>query len=261
MFLKLFIEGVAVSLAVAGLLLQPKKDSSRPPSWANLTGVGRIILGLILIAGFAKTVKAISDERSAAAQRVRQAEVIEQQKNDLADLRETNAHLIKVMSVAGGYNAQLHGVVTLRRASSEAQVRDAIENLFLKYAFVTLNASNKLGEYSGRVDYGTHPELRRYRAASALGSDTELTVHAADLSPSERSRSFYFEVRCGSLKILNHDRIQYVRFANDHPVSAKVESYPVAWRDFQQLYGVERIYLDRIVIEELGEVTLNHLLR
>jgi hypothetical protein len=66
------------------------------------------------------------------------------------------------MSVAGGYSALLSGVVVFDQVPSRQRVEEALRNLFLKYAEVDIGAWNRLGEYSGRVDYGAHPEVRRY---------------------------------------------------------------------------------------------------
>jgi len=72
--------------------------------------------------------------------------------------------------------------------------------------------------------------------------------------PEEGRRSLYFDIRCSNLKILSADKIQYARFENDPPVESKVTTFPEMWQDFQNLYHVSQVFVDSIVIEELGGV-------
>jgi hypothetical protein len=256
MTLGLLVESIAFVLAVAGLLLQPKRDPSAPPSWSNLSRMGKLILVLILAAGSAKMIKMVRDGRAQAAQRAAQQTLIDRQNQELRDLKETNQHLIKVMSVAGGYNARVEGVVTFARPVSDGQIREALRNLFLKFALIEIEASNRLGEYRGRVDYGAHPELFRYLWLARVNSESMLIPNSARVTGPDLDRSYYFELRCANLKILNPQRIQYAQFDNDPPVRAKVLSNPYAWKDFHTLYGIKRLTTFRLTLEELGEVTL-----
>jgi hypothetical protein len=243
------VELIALALAVSGLLLQPKKDPSAPPSWRNLSTAGRIILGLILVAGVIKLTKSKLDGEAQARARERQQAVID-------SLQESNRHLIKVMSVSGGYNARLHGVVTFDGYPSESRIEEALRNLFLKFASVELSVASQGGRYQGRVDYGAHPEVYRYLNLRTVGSSS--TLIPADLQRPGLSdgRSFYFEVRCPALKILNDEKIQYVRYASDPPMQARVVTLPEIWADFRRLYGIRDLAVYEIDIEELGKVRI-----
>lgn len=149
------IEGIPVSLALSALLLQPRRNSSEPPSWRNLTGAGRLVLLLILLEGAAKLAKYASDSPATR-------EAAGRQEATVADPRTTNQLLIKVMSVADGYNAHVLGVVTFDRELPGPRVEEALRNLFLKYVSIELKAQNRLGVYRGRIDNGAQPAVFRY---------------------------------------------------------------------------------------------------
>ena len=151
---------------------------------------------------------------------------------------------------------RLEGVITFKTPVSEARIRDALKNLFLKFAFVEIRASNRLGEYSGRVDYGAHPEVYRFLSLTRVDTASVLIPASARPPASEAARAYYFEVRCANLKILNEQRIQYAQFGGDPPVTATVSSTPYAWRDFHDLYGILSVTTYRLTLEELGEVTM-----
>lgn len=244
------IEGIAVALALSALLLQPRRNPSEPPSWRNLSGAGRLVLLLILLAGTAKVAKQMSDSAARREAAVRQDATIE-------DLRATNQHLIKVMSVADGSDAHVLGVVTFDRELPGLRVEEALRNLFLKYVSIELKAQNRSGVYCGRSDYGAHPAVFRYLNVARLESSTPLLSSLPALSAAERARSFYFDIRCTNLKVLCDSKIQYANFDRDPPVAGQIEMLPEMWRDFRALYGVERVFVDRVTIEELGDVTIN----
>jgi hypothetical protein len=243
------IELIALILAVSALLVQPKKNPSAPPAWKNLNPAGRVLLALILVAGGIKLTKSKLDAEAQQRARERQQAVID-------SLQETNRHLIKVMSVAGGYNARLHGVITFSSSPSESRIRDALKNLFLKYASVELAVAGRAGTYRGRVDYGAHPEVYRFLSASQVDPESGLIPNRIALPPPSQGRAFYFEVRCPALKILNDDKIQYVRYSSDLPMQARVVTFPEMWRDFRRLYGIESLEVHRIDIEELGSIRI-----
>jgi hypothetical protein len=66
------------------------------------------------------------------------------------------------MSVSDGYNALIRGVVSFTETVTDQKIRDALHNLFLKYAEVQLFAENIFGKYSGKIDYAASPEIRRF---------------------------------------------------------------------------------------------------
>ncbi len=249
MSLGILVELFALVLAVSALLVQPKKNPAAPPSWPNLNAAGRLILLLIVAAGITKLVKHRLDAEGQQRSRAHQEAVID-------SLQQSNRHLIKVMSVAGGYNARLHGVVRFAGTPSETKVRTALANLFLKFASVELSGVSKGETYRGRVDYGAHPEVARFLNLTRVNRDSELIPAHLAAMPASGSTAFYFEVRCPALKILNADQIQYVRYSSDPPMQARVVTMPEAWRDFRQLYGVDKLDVYRIDIEELGSVQI-----
>lgn len=244
------IEGIAVALALSALILQPRRNPAEPPSWRNLSTAGRLVLLLVLLAGVAKVAKQVSDSTAA-----RQA--ANRQESKIADLGTTNQLLVKVMSVSNGYNAHVLGVVVFDRDLQKPRVEEALRNLFLKYVSIELNAENRLGVYHGRIDYGAHPEVFRYLNFARLDASTPLLSSLPDLTAEERARSFFFDIRCANLKILNGDNIQYVRTDGDRPVAGDIDMMPMMWGDFRRLYGVDRIFVDRITTEELGDVTIH----
>lgn len=253
----LLIEGISVALALSALLLQPRRDPSKPPSWGNLSLAGRLVLLLILVAGAARVAKQRADAAGASAAAARQDATIADLRATNEQLIATNQHLIKVMSVAGGYNAHVRGVVTFGRELPRLRVEEALRNLFLKYVSIELEARNKYGVYRGRIDYGAHPVVFRYVNAARLDSSTPLIASWPALNPAERMRSFYFDIRCANLKILSDSKIQYATLENDPPVAARIDMLPDMWRDFLSLYAVDRVFVDRVVIEELGDVAIS----
>lgn len=247
---ELLLEVIGVALAIGGLLLQTKKNATAPSSWANLSTAGRIVLALVVLAGTLRIQKSRVDSAAQQTSSARQRAVID-------SLQATNQYLIKVMSVAGGYSARLHGIVTFARSPTDVEVRHALQNLFFKFAAVDLTASNRFGNYRGRVDYGAHPEVYLFRNLAAMTHEPGLLPADLSIPEDERVRSFYFDVRCSALKILNDDKIQYAQFPGDAPVHAQITTWPGALRDFQSLYGVTYLRVYRIDLEELGSVPID----
>ena len=249
------MESAALFLALAAVLLQPKRDPEGPASWRNLSASGQLLLVVIIFVGVLKIGKVIHDSAVQQAERDSHVREVKQLNDSLADLRDTNKHLIKVMSVADGYNALVSGTVVFTRPVSENQIRETCENLFLKYALIVLEARNKLGVYYGRVDYGVQPTLWKYRRLSEIEASPELLKLKAAVPDTALDRAYYFELRCAHLKILNGEKVQYVRFARTDTMNADVMVLP-QWPDFQRLYPVDQVYLEKVTIEELGDMPI-----
>ncbi len=269
MSLGIAIELLSLALALGGLLLQTRHDPDAPLSWRNLSKGGRLILLLLVVVASVKIVKNQQDgaaqSKAADASASKMAELQASADASAArmaklqasntDLLSTNQHLIKVMSVASGYSALLSGVVIFERATDGRRVEEALRNLFLKYAEIEITASNRLGTYQGRVDYGAHPEVRRYLNLQRVQDDPILLRLQGRVPEHQRSQAFFFEIRCANLKILNQEKIQYARFDPNEQlrVSARVFDW---WKDFRSLYGVRSLYVDKLTIEELGETPI-----
>ncbi|MFZ1692791.1 MAG: hypothetical protein WAT74_06335 [Flavobacteriales bacterium] len=264
MTLKLTLELFAFALAILGLLGDNWRNKDEPKNFKNLKLAGRITLALIVLAAIGKTWKQLQDDRYAkqaaeiSTKRIEeQSALIRQQSHDLEALRKTNDRLLKVVSVGNGYNAQVHGIVIFDEPQTDASVRKALENLFLKFVSIRLVARNEMGEFTGRVDYSARPEVHRYLTAGAAPLSATLSGQFSQVAAADRARAFYFEVRCPELKILNKERIQYAALEGDTAMAAHVEMFPDPWRDFRRLYRVKDILLDRVVIQELGEAIIN----
>jgi hypothetical protein len=243
------IEGIAVALALSALLLQPRRNPAEPASWKNLSNAGRLVLFLVLLAGTAKIVKQVTDSVAARRSAIRQ-------ENTITDLRATNQLLVKVMSVADGYNAHVLGIAVFKKDLPGPRLEEALRNIFLKSLSIDLRASNSLGFYTGRIDYGAHPVLFKYLNVSRLESTTPLLSSLPSLSEQERSRSFFFDIRCANLKILNQDKIEYARTEGDPRVWGDVTIFPDSWSDFRTFYGLQEIFVDKVTLEELGDVEI-----
>lgn len=247
MLLTIVILIVTMFVALNGLIYQPKKDVNKLVSWKNMNVTGKILFGLIILFTVLNIAKNI-DEVKARDSKIN--ELITSQR----ELKEINSHLIKVMSVADGYNALIRGVVSFRINVNEAQIRDALKNLFLKYAEIDLKAENKLGKYNGRIDYATHPEVRKF-------------LHLSEMEPGYFSRyprhfsgiPYFFEIRCSGIKILNESKIQYARFSPEERLNVQVNTFEWS-RDFGRLYHIEMVMIDEVEIEELGKVKLDKML-
>jgi len=225
-------------VALNGLLYQPKKDPNGPPNWKNISSTGKILFGIMLLLAALSITQTIYSSLT--------------QKNEISELVEINNQLIKVMSVADGYNALVTGIVVFDRPMTEVQIRAALQNLFLKYVEIDLSAANKLGSYKGRIDYGAHPEVRKFLRVSEE-SDSELSNRYMQfLSPT----SYFFEVRCSRLKILSPQKIQYARMSADEQIRAEVIPAPM-YRDFRRLYNIRDIFIGDLVIEELDKLRLD----
>ena len=243
------MELLAIVIAVWALLAEPLKDPKEGFSLSNVARAGYFFVGLIFLAGGIKLFNSYLDSTA-------QARADAEQQARIDDLRSTNNHLIKVMSLGDGYNARIVGVVTFDHQVSESHVEKTLRNLFLKHVSIELEAKNKLGTYRGRVDYGAHPEVFRYLNAERLDASTPLLLSPEALLLAEQSPAFFFDIRCGSLKILNDEKIQYARFGDDPPVQATLATSPGMWRDFRQLYSVSEVFVDRVTLEELGDVAV-----
>jgi len=234
---------------MTGLLLQPRRSPDDPPSWRNLSRAGRLVLVLLVVVTVAKIVKSQGEAIS-------QRQASEASAKKLTELQATNQRLIKVMSVSGGYSALLSGVVVFEQPPDQQRVEEALRNLFLKYAEVDIEASNQFGTYQGRVDYGAHPEVRRYLSFERIHDDPDL-VRYRDQVPRQRwPQAFFYEIRCANLKILNDDKIEYVRFDPQEEIRVQARVFDW-WRDFRSLYGVQSLYIDSLTIEELGKIPID----
>jgi hypothetical protein len=271
MVLSVAIGIVSLLIALNGLIYQPKKDPSGPATWSNISRLGKCLFALILIINLLNVAKTIydSEEQSREVNRRDKAikELLESQRSltatnevlkstmklsilQQAELREINQHLIKVMSVADGYNATIRGVVRFRGNVSESQIRGALTNLLLKYARVEIKASNKLGTYSGRIDSGAHPEVRKFLALSQK-EDGYISSKYRDMP----AGSYYFEIRCSKLKILSNEKIQYAQFHPNDRLQVLIRHFEWS-KDFGRLYNVAVVLLDEIEIEELQKVPI-----
>jgi len=255
MSLGITIEILSLILALGGILLQTRRDPSLPPSWRNLSNGGRLILLLIVVAATIKIIKGQIDNRTQHETSIANDAKLAQMQMTNTELLKTNQHLIRVMSVASGYSALLSGVVIFDGPASPHQVEEALRNLFLKYAAVEITAINSLGTYEGRVDHGAHPEVRRFLNLQRIQEDSTLLRLRNIVTEQQQPNAFFFEIRCANLKILNQDKIQYAHFDNKDQihVSAKVFDW---WYDFRSLYGVKSLYIDKLAIEELGEIQI-----
>jgi hypothetical protein len=218
-------------VALNGLIYQPRKNPNSPPSWSNINRTGKTLFCIILLLAAMSIIQTIYNNLN------KQKEIydlVQSQK----ELKETNNQLIRVVSVADGYNALIDGVVEFNKPMSENKVREALQNLFLKYVEIEIGAQNKLGLYTGRVDYGAHPEVRKFLRMNSNGM------------------SYSFEIRCSKLKILNAQKMQYARMSQSERIYAKVKVFEW-YSDYQRLYGVRRIEIRNLTIEELDRLPIN----
>lgn len=252
MILTIIIILASTFVALNGLLYQPKKNPDGPIAWGNVSSTGKILFAVILLLSFLSVAQSIYDNvsknKELEAREARIDELILSQ----AELKLINAHLIKVMSVADGYNALLTGVIVFRQPTTETKIRAALQNLFLKYAEIEITTQNQLGTYKGRIDYGAHPEVRRFLRLPLTASSEYFGRYRSFATPT----AYFFEMRCSRLKILNHDKIQYARMNSDERLHATVRGFEWA-RDFQRLYNIDEILVDKLVIEELDTLFLN----
>jgi hypothetical protein len=274
MILGITVGILALLIAMNGLLYQPKKDASAPATWSNINTVGKLLFLLIILINVLNIVKSIYDSYTREIEITkRNSEITQLMDSQQAligkqeELKDINGHLIKVMSVADGYNAIIRGVVTFRRRVSDSQIRDALNNLFLKYAEVKISAVNRLGRYEGKIDYASHPEVRKFLNLSDGQAHDQgrsifnkyrdiLSRHSHD-TPIDIG--YYFELRCTHIKILNGDKIQYARFQPNEILEVTAERF--LWSsDFGRLYNVSSVFIDEIEIQELGTVTIRDVL-
>lgn len=248
MFLTIVIHIVVMFVALNGLIYQPKKDVNKPVSWKNMNVTGKILFGLIILLTILNVAKSIHEVK---ARESKINELINSQK----ELKEINSHLIKVMSVVDGYNALIRGVVSFRTNVNEAQIRNALRNLFLKYVEIDLTAENKLGKYNGRIDYATHPEVRKFLRLSSEMEPGYFSRYGRHLL----GNSYFFEIRCSGIKILNESKIQYAPFSPEEHLNVQVNTFEWS-RDFGRLYHIEMVMIDEVEIEELGKVRLEKVL-
>ena len=187
---------------------------------------------------------------------------------EIADQKEINRHLIKVMSVADGYNVIIRGVAVFNRQRNDQQIRDALKNIFLKYAEINIQAENKLGLYQGKIDYATHPEVRKFLNLQESENESFYYKYQEHLiesryrynrPPTFEPFPYFFEIRCSGLKILNKDNIQYARFDKNEYIDIKAQTFEWS-RDFSRIYHIGIVMIDEVEIEELGKYNLRELL-
>jgi hypothetical protein len=232
-------------IALNGLLFQTKRNIEGPAHWRNLNLFGRIFFALVMfLTGL--NILAIYTNENKHTNEVNQLLISQN------ELKEINRHLIKVMSVADGYNAIISGVVTFNKEVNEIQIRSAIANLFLKYVEIDIQAENKLGIYHGRIDYGAHPEVRKYLNLSNVEFNNNLSIEKQHFP----RNSYFYEIRCSGVKILNDDKIQYARFNLNEKINVKTKKFD--WSsDFRRIYNVESVFIEECIIEELETFHLN----
>jgi len=168
------------------------------------------------------------------------------------ELNEINSHLIKVMSVADGYNAVVRGVIVFAYPVSEDEIQETLRVLFFKAIQMSLTAENKLGTYFGRLDYSADPEVKKFlRLSYPEGTDLG-SRYSQYTSPT----TYFYEIRFSKLKILNDQNIQFARMSPDDKIDFHVQHFSWA-RDFERLYSVRTIVIGDLLIEELGELQLD----
>lgn len=242
MFIELLIGIATLIIALNGLIYEPKKDPKGPVSWKNINRYGKLLIGLLVLLIALQLTKSFFDQVASS----KQNDQIEELLTSQDELQDINQHLIKVMSVADGYNAAIRGMVIFRSTVTENQIRDALRNLFLKYAEIEIQAYNKLGQYEGRIDHASHPEVRKFLRLSDIDEDSEYNRYREMRS----ENSYFFEIRCSNIKILNQYKIQYARFDPYEKLDVQVRTF--SWsRDFNRIYNVAGIYIRDIEIEEL----------
>jgi hypothetical protein len=248
MLINIMIIFATMIIALNGLLFQTKIKPEGPVQWRNVNLFGKILFALIIFLTGLNIFGSYINEKQHANE-------VNQFLTSQNELKEINRHLIKVISVADGYNAIIRGVVVFRRDVNETQIRNALKNLFLKYAEIDLHAENKLGEYQGRIDYAAHPEVRKFLSLNEVESDSYFFRYKEYFL----GDSYFFEIRCTGIKILNDEKIQYARFSPNEHLSVRAKTF--AWsRDYGRLYHVESVWIDEIEIEELENIRLEEML-
>lgn len=235
-------------IALNGIVFQTKKNPDGPVHWRNSNTYGKVLFGLIVLLAVLSLIDNCNSEKK---HRKEVERLLEAQDS----LKMINQRLIKVVSVSSGYNALIKGVVTFNRARSDYEIRTAINNAFLKCIEIELTANNSLGNYKGRVDHGLHPETRRYLPLLRQTENADM-LRYRNISP---QNSYYFEARCANLKILNEEKIQYIRMGETgEQINANL-SRSSWYSSCLRLYDIYEIFLDEIEIEELGPVKIRNI--
>jgi len=253
MIIKSFIQIIPTVLALAGLLMQPKKDIDKPISISNINKAGILMCVVILILGAASTFQMIDSEKKSKVDKDELKQHNSTLQSQLSMLLDSNRILTKVVSVGDGYNAHIRGTIKFRKRKSESEIKSALKNLFSKFVNINLVAYNELGKHQGRIDHSVNPHIRRFRRVSEITSNSDLIRHVdtSMLGP----YSYFFEVKVENLKILNKDKIQFVMI-NGSTLETTVEEFS-HWRDFGSLYNVDHIYISDLVVEELSDYSIN----
>ncbi|MDU9048011.1 MAG: hypothetical protein Q3M30_04125 [Candidatus Electrothrix sp. Rat3] len=280
---------ISAFIALNGLLYQPKKDPNDSVNWSNINFFGRVLFCLLVLLALLNIIKIYGDEKTHQDDLLshnKQKEKLLKSQEDLRnnnkklianqielkgqnkrlsesqnELKDENKHLIKVMSVANGYNAVISGVVSFEKEKSDSDLRDALRNLLLKYVEINISASNKFGDYKGKVNYGTQPVVRRFLSIAGLKlnellrTDRRTTTKILEYHNCLGS-SYYFELRVSNLKILNSDKIQYAEFGPQNSIKASAYIFD-SHKDFQRIYNVNCIVIGEIEIEEIGTLPIN----
>ncbi len=253
MILSIIILLITTIVALNGVLYEPRKDPDKPISWRNINLMGKILILILICLFVLSAIREIIDGRSHLKELKSRDEKIDLLLHTQAELVKTNNHLIKVMSVADGYNALITGVIVFRdRPGDENKIRDVLQNILLKYVEIKFRAVNELGVYHGRIDYATHPEVRKFLHLSE-GIETEYFSRYEEYY----SRlSYFFEIRCTNVKILSNEKVQYAKMSENDLFDINVNKF--SWdRDFYRIYDIMFVKLDKLTIEELGEYPLN----
>jgi hypothetical protein len=167
--------------------------------------------------------------------------------SEVKNLSAVNGHLMKVISVANGYDVILRGAIMMRKPYTESNLRHALANI-LKGIEVFFKARNMLGEYDG----GLHSEARilKYILLPIKGFE-EYGRYISNTS----GVSYYFEVEFDKVKILNKEKIQYAKFDTSDKFSVDVRT-SYTGDIYVSLYHVDTLIISKVEIVELEEEEL-----
>ena len=252
MIIKIFIQIIPTVLALAGLLMQPKKNIDKPISISNINKAGFLMCILIFILGAASTFQMIDSENKSTIEKDELKQHNLTLENQLSDLLDSNQILTKVVSVGDGYNAHIRGTIKFSKGKSESEIKSALKNLFSKFVNINLVAYNELGKHQGRIDHSVNPHVRRFRRVSEITSNSDLMRHVD--TPVGEPNSYFFELKVENLKILNDDKIQFVMTKGSR-LELMVKEFS-HWKDFGSLYHVDHVYISDIIVEELSDYSI-----
>ncbi|MGK7894708.1 MAG: hypothetical protein AB4372_14065 [Xenococcus sp. (in: cyanobacteria)] len=166
------------------------------------------------------------------------------------NLEKQNQKLLEITSLGEGYHLLVRGVASYGCFTQEGQVRNGLNNLFLKYA--KLNIEIHTNDENNNIYKGAVNQISNPQIVSFFGVEK---VEQSDYLKKQKGNSYYFEIIADDIRI-RHQDIQYLASENNEEkdqIVIYIKEYD-GDKPFIEYYKLAEIYVKEVEIIELNRV-------